>query len=774
MAKTLVGLDVGHQTVRALALRRVKNVYTVAGWAAVPRYDDNGEEIPLTEVLKSLAKRVDLGNDPVVSISTIASLVRYVSTVALPPDRLAKSLRLELQQSMEGTELAADTFTLPLATDELRHCCVLTQPTQVREALVAFTQAKVPVGTLHFAPAALLNSTLVAPPIEGDKMALVVDIGAQTTSVGLVSEGRLLACRQLSSGGQNFTDTLANARGLTTPVAETWKIHGQLPGTQGNTGSGSGTGRAQTPASANTAAAITHQAQSQIKADDSDNLFDDDDVTPAPSATSSPAHTASAPVLLDDSNSLFLDDGPSLSSLPAVSSTPAPDIHISTESVPNDAALLPNDDQEGELIIIMDDSPDTAADDMASLFASPDISSAPGFIETSPEPVFDPFAPSPRLPAPGRATIEMALHELGPEMIKAAEMLYSQLSSSIAWFKTQLNLTELPIATVILSGGGAGLNALDTYLSRRFDVPVRRSDPFLGIQGTLPDRPHEYATALGLALSAQGGHADAIHLNLLPEGLLLQRLWRTTLVWPYVAAAAVLLAGILTAWTWTSENSANEIALDDIQKFISDKANKCTLIENKQLERGQLEEDLRAIASRIYAARDLLYTIRALKEQTANSPELWVTRLETVDVSKDIADKDVGKTNKNTPTARTPTKTRSVEDTTIGRGGVKISGFVKFDAAKTDPEMNSFFDTWRQAILNWQPAADQQRLMSGRHVEAFNITHTSTNTKSKTIKEDDGKVPFTVLYKYQPTDLGQVTIKEPLTAPTAKTPEVSP
>ena len=583
--------------------------------------------------------------------------------------------------------------------------------------LADFSAAKVPVGNLHFGPAALLNASLPFPLVEGEQLALVVDIGSQTTSVGLLGEHRLLACRQLSSGGQHFTDSLAQARNVTPEVAERWKVEGRIPPASGS----APTSRAFLPPKMGIS-----------------------EVLPLPLGNA-PAPALATPPALIDHNDLFAEHQPS-----AVTSD------FSADKVPSVGSAASG----STLFILGSNKPlsPPAPGPLTDHFSQDEALPIPPELDLASPAAFDAFQEelelNPVLP-PGRATAELGRVELGPELTKAAEMLYAQLSSSIAWFKTQLNLTEIPIAKVLLSGGGGSLVALDRYLARRFGVPVERFDPFRGLKGAAPAVPHEFATALGLALAAPGGPREAVHLELMPEGVLMQRLWTQKLVWPFVAAAAVLFAGIITGWTLWAETEAASQAKIVMDQFSGKYKKLVAQISELGKEREAVGEDLRAVASRIYAARDLLHTVRALKEQTQKSKELWVTHLETKDVAKDIDAIEGGAGAK-----KTRAKGR-IRDTAIDRGGVLISGFVKFDARRTDVELTEFFNKWFIAILEWTPESGLPRLFSARQVQRFDVQH---------IKEG-GSVPYEVEFSYQQTDMNQVTERHDQLSLTAPLPE---
>ncbi|MBA3939104.1 MAG: hypothetical protein H0X38_16785, partial [Planctomycetes bacterium] len=376
----------------------------------------------------------------------------------------------------------------------------------------------------------------------------------------------------------------------------------------------------------------------------------------------------------------------------------------------------------------------------------------------------------PTVLAPGRATIADGYRALGPEMTRAAESLYTQLASSVAWFKTQLHLSSLSVTRVYLTGGGASLEGLEGYLGRRFNLPVQRLDPFATLPGDLPEHGHEFATALGLALCAADA-PGAIGIDLMPESIVRQRLWSTRLIWPYVAAASLLLAGVLYAWALISEQRANRENSEAFAAYQQDYDQLKARLDALDLEKEDLSQDLRAIAGRLYAGRDLLNTVRALKELTKQSPDLWVTRVETLDVGTDAEVRD--------PAAPTtgPQRLRGAgaaaasarKDTAIDRGAVDVHGLVKFDKNHTDVELAEFFATYKDALGSWRPEPDGPQLFRDSRVIEIGVQHEEAVVGAKPTRRTrpktaivDGRVPFTIRLFFQATQLDQISTAQPL------------
>ncbi len=710
MARTFVGLDVGHHTVRAVALRREGRSYAIVAHAEIPRLDEDGTPRPLRAVVKDIQKQVPLGHSPVVSISDLDTLVRYVGTIPLPPDRLQRLLRLELLQAIEASELAADSFPVPLASDELIHCCILTHPTRAHEAILDLTAVGIGDPILHAASAAVYNITVPLPPVQDDEMALLVDIGSARTNVVLFGDRRLLACRQLAIGGDTFTEALSGGDSKAIGLAEQKKISGEdsaSPITAVGAAIGRTAVRAPTTAEERATTPANTVAQNKFEldldADPTGGLQLEDDEHQLPNAVSN-ASSAAVPQL-----DLMMSD-----TLPS-ENNPAPS--VGTTSFPFEAL---------ESVAVTER---------------------------------------------GFATQQIASRVLGPELTKVAESLYGQLASSLAWFRTQIHARQLNVTKVLLTGGGASLDGLEAYLERRFNMPVKRFDPCDALTGKAPDRPHVFATAIGLAIAAANTIPGTVRLDLTPDSLQIKRLWRSRLMWPYVAAASVLFAAVLAGWTMLNNQEVAQANIESYTEFQTHYDELKKQLDDLQQEREGLSEDLRAIAGRIFAGRDLLFTIRALKEQTDNSKELWITTLETVEVGKDSGVSNPADATRGMISLR-PTNTQTTggrRDTVIDRGAIDVTGLVKFDEKKTDIELNNFFETYKAALDAWKPDANGSKLFRDSRVVQHVIDHGEVKNQVKnttsprapktptTTIVEAGRFPFKLRFFFQPTELSAIT-----------------
>ncbi len=689
MAGTSIGIDIGHSHVRAVALaapsgkeRREGKRARLLGIASVTRRDQSGDAKPLPAVLKEVMELLHRRGHVQVHLGDAQTLVRFLSTLPLPPDRQARVIRLELASNADAKgDLAADAIPLPVPGDEVMHACIISQPQALLEGLHDLRQARIVDPAMHYGPAAAFNATIPVPPAGEHEQVLLVDIGSHATGVTLFTD-QFLACRQLPLGGDAFTEALVSA-GHDRRLAEQAKVDGiPLP-------------------------------KPKPTKSDGDSPFVD-----------APGFRANRP----KTDELDLDDD---------------------DSVVVDMSGTRDDDGESD-----DSSGELVLDEDGADAGTPQL------------PRDDLDLPLAKLVPAGLATQRMATKVLGPELTRGAEALFAQLSSSLLWFRSQLKLDEVKPAKVLLAGGGAALVGLDSYLQRRFGVPVELFDPFAGIacgKVHAPAHPHAWTAAVGLALadrSLAGKHAILVDLR--PSSLVAKDFKRHRLIWPYAAAAFLLLATLSAAIVLHRHNAALREMVAANQEFISKHGKLMKELETVQKQKDALSEDLRAIASRIYANRDMLYTVQALKEASLENKDLWVLRMETLAVGQDAR-----KLSSDEPASETTRAEKPAGDSAIQRGKILISGKVKFNEQgkdRTDVERNEFFNRWTAYMRDWapkdEPAAKLFKAETFDVIE-WTISHKggarTTTIGGKKSQVEEGEFPFKIALEYQPTRLSDIT-----------------
>jgi len=179
------------------------------------------------------------------------------------------------------------------------------------------------------------------------------------------------------------------------------------------------------------------------------------------------------------------------------------------------------------------------------------------------------------------ATAEKIANAIMGTAGQAAQLIQSTLMIG----RAQLKIPELKVDRVLLAGGGASLKGLDAYLKNAMGVPVERFNPFEACdlselsdeeRALLTEKPHEFATVLGLAQTDLA--PAAFVLEVVPEAVRRKRDFATKGVFSLAAGAVALAAlGVI----YTSRKSASEEVTRQAAALRRDAEQKVTIPEKE-------------------------------------------------------------------------------------------------------------------------------------------------------------------------------------------------
>ncbi len=156
----------------------------------------------------------------------------------------------------------------------------------------------------------------------------------------------------------------------------------------------------------------------------------------------------------------------------------------------------------------------------------------------------------------GRASYQSSQEEkVANAIMGVAGQLSGMIQSTMNFAKSQNGLRDMQIGRVMISGGGASLTGLDSYLEQNLNTPVMRFIPDAGLDlSALPAEeaelfeadPGRFACALGLARMSSDG--DAFLIDIIPEATKKKRRFMSRHIYMIGAAvASVIFLGILWA-----------------------------------------------------------------------------------------------------------------------------------------------------------------------------------------------------------------------------------
>lgn len=248
---SVVGLDLGSQQLKAVLIHRTETSVELRQVAVVPSSValGNAEAEPqMAEALQALLGQLKISDRRAfVAISTPSAFVAQIETPRMPPSEIRSSLVLNsaryLRRDLNGYYVDATELVDPATEGKGRKTATmqLLVAGAPKDAVVwcrnALTGAKMRAETIELSAVAVVNALQYShPEVCEQNTVLLLDIGAQGTSLNFLRRGQPLLTRLMPFGGAQITEQIAAVLGVTPVAAEEQKRvtgKGVLPVMQG-------------------------------------------------------------------------------------------------------------------------------------------------------------------------------------------------------------------------------------------------------------------------------------------------------------------------------------------------------------------------------------------------------------------------------------------------------------------------------------------------------------------------------------------------------------
>jgi type IV pilus assembly protein PilM len=233
-AKAVVGLDIGSSAVKAVELKRTGRTFKVVGFAAAPVPPDSivdGAIIDAAAVAEAIRQLFRAGrlktNDVVASLSGNAVIVKKISLPVMTDAELAESIYWEAEQyipfDIQDVNLDYQILSAPAAPDAratMEVLLVAAKKEKIADYTGVISQAgRVPV-VVDVDAFALQNAYEVNYDIDARAVVVLLNAGASAININVVCAGQSLFTRDISIGGNAYTEALQKELNLSFDVAE--------------------------------------------------------------------------------------------------------------------------------------------------------------------------------------------------------------------------------------------------------------------------------------------------------------------------------------------------------------------------------------------------------------------------------------------------------------------------------------------------------------------------------------------------------------------------
>ncbi len=243
--KNLVGLDLGSSAIKLVELsskaKRHEEIYelTALGYEPLPHQAIvEGTIIDSTAVsdaIKKLFAELKIKNNNVAtSISGSAVSIKKIPLPLMSSEELEESIQWEAKHhiSLPIEDVNLDYFILNTYPEQGKMEIILTAARKDRINLysTAVIQAGRNVALMDVDGLALQNAFEVNYEMYRDRVVALINIGASVTNINIVASGVPLLIRDISFGGNHFTDLIQKEFSLTFEKAESLKRGNSVEG----------------------------------------------------------------------------------------------------------------------------------------------------------------------------------------------------------------------------------------------------------------------------------------------------------------------------------------------------------------------------------------------------------------------------------------------------------------------------------------------------------------------------------------------------------------
>lgn len=256
MAKSVVGLDIGHFSVKLVELENEGNRYKLKNYFISDLYTEGEEfdtegpsvgrvQTALRNAFDKLKINPRRAKNFVCGISGPAISIKQIKSIPLAPEEMQSSLLFEARKHLplDESEAVIDYQILrgDMQSQDMDILLVATTKKVFDNLLkllkeVGLEPAKIDAGVL-----AMVNAYAVSHgSFMGDEAIVFLDIGAKYSSIAIVGRETMLFSRDLTWAGHNFTDDIKNLSKLDYSKAEEVKRERGMGAFLGNSGADSG------------------------------------------------------------------------------------------------------------------------------------------------------------------------------------------------------------------------------------------------------------------------------------------------------------------------------------------------------------------------------------------------------------------------------------------------------------------------------------------------------------------------------------------------------
>jgi type IV pilus assembly protein PilM len=243
MAKQCIGLDIGSSSVKAVQLRKKGSGWSLQAFGMQPLLAQTivdgtiMDQGAVVDAIRQLWSRLKLKQKEVaIALAGHSVIIKKISVPAMKADELANNIKAEAEHHIpfgkDDVEIDYHVTTQQNASGQTELLLVAAKKEVVSDYIQVVKDAGLIATVVDVAAFAGQNGFEMNYSLDGRETVVIVNVGAAISNINIVRDGVSLFTRDVTIGGNAFTEEIQKQMNISSDEAEAYKIGGG-PGENG-------------------------------------------------------------------------------------------------------------------------------------------------------------------------------------------------------------------------------------------------------------------------------------------------------------------------------------------------------------------------------------------------------------------------------------------------------------------------------------------------------------------------------------------------------------
>ncbi len=235
MAKTCVGLDIGSSSVKVVQLKETSKGYQLVNFGIEPlpaqTIVDGSimNQSAVVEAIKSLKNALKIKvREVACAISGHSVIIKKIKVPMMTPEELEEQIPWEAEHhipfSKDDVEIDHQLVTAQNTAGQMELLLVAAKKEVVSDFTMVIREAKLIPTVMDVAAFTIQNAFEVNYPIAPNEAVALINVGAALSNINIIAQGTSAFTRDVTVGGNIFTEEIQKRLNVSHEEAEAWKI----------------------------------------------------------------------------------------------------------------------------------------------------------------------------------------------------------------------------------------------------------------------------------------------------------------------------------------------------------------------------------------------------------------------------------------------------------------------------------------------------------------------------------------------------------------------